>query len=154
MQANERTTMFINFSHLATSSVYSELAVILITDYYRFEQVLKKALLEFMYKITNENQENKVYFISFFKLPSVEKIRDLKSNRIGKLIAFTGTITRSSEVRPELLYGTFTCAMCGKKIYNVEQQFKYSEPKKCTNLKCDNRTRWELDQQSSVFCDF
>ena len=103
MQANERTTMFINFCHLATSSVYSELAVILITDYYRFEHVLKKALLEFMYKITNENQENKVYFISFFKLPSVEKIRDLKSNRIGKLIAFSGTITRSSEVRPELL---------------------------------------------------
>ena len=120
MHTNERTTMFINFSHLATSAAYSELAVILITDYYRFESVLKKALCEFMYRITGENQENKVYFISFFKLPSVEKIRDLKSNRIGKLIAFTGTITRSSEVRPELISGAFTCLMCGKKLMNVE----------------------------------
>jgi len=78
-------------------------------------------------------------------MSSVDKIRDLKANKIGCLTTFQGTVTRSSEVRPELLAGSFDCLMCGKKILNIEQQFKYTEPKKCNNLKCDNRTKWTLD---------
>lgn len=48
-------------------------------------------------------------------------------NRLGKLMSISGTVTRTSEVRPELLYGTFTCKDCGGVMHNVEQQFKYTE---------------------------
>ncbi|WP_455409866.1 hypothetical protein [Lacticaseibacillus paracasei] len=36
-------------------------------------------------------------------------IRDLRTHKIGRLVSISGTVTRTSEVRPELLYGTFTC---------------------------------------------
>jgi DNA replication licensing factor MCM6 len=50
----------------------------------------------------------------------VDKIRDLKAMKIGMLCVFTGTVTRSSEIRPELIAGSFICLMCNKKIDNVE----------------------------------
>ena len=37
----------------------------------------------------------------------MEKIRGLHTDKIGKLVSVTGTVIRTSEVRPELLYGTF-----------------------------------------------
>lgn len=55
------------------------------------------------------------------------RLRELKTAEIGKLVSFTGVITRTSEVRPELLHGTFKCLECGGVIRNVEQQFKYTE---------------------------
>jgi len=42
-------------------------------------------------------------------------------------VSVTGVVTRTSEVRPELLYGTFKCLDCGSVIKNVEQQFKYTQ---------------------------
>lgn len=42
-------------------------------------------------------------------------------------MSVTGVVTRTSEVRPELLQGTFKCLDCGSVIKNVEQQFKYTE---------------------------
>jgi DNA replication licensing factor MCM6 len=45
----------------------------------------------------------KLYFLAVFNIASTEKIRDLKANKIGKLTSFLGTVTRTYEVRPELL---------------------------------------------------
>lgn len=53
---------------------------------------------------------------------------------IGKLVAVTGVVTRTSEVRPELLQGTFKCLDCAAVIKNVEQQFKYTEVCACFSL--------------------
>jgi hypothetical protein len=57
----------------------------------------------------------------------MNRLRDLKTNRIGKLTAVCGTVTRTSDVRPELLFGTFICLDCRAIQKNVEQQFKYTE---------------------------
>lgn len=54
-------------------------------------------------------------------------LRELSTAEIGKLVSVTGVVTRTSEVRPELLQGTFRCLDCGGIIKNVEQQFKYTE---------------------------
>jgi DNA replication licensing factor MCM6 len=48
-------------------------------------------------------------------------------DRIGQLMSISGTVTRTSEVRPELVSGTFTCENCRTTISDVEQQFKYTE---------------------------
>lgn len=50
---------------------------------------------------------------------------------IGKLVSITGVVTRTSEVRPELLQGTFKCLDCGGVVKNVDQQFKYTEVRWC-----------------------
>lgn len=51
----------------------------------------------------------------------------MTTSEIGRLVSVTGVVTRTSEVRPELLQGTFKCLECGGIIKNVEQQFKYTE---------------------------
>lgn len=60
-------------------------------------------------------------------LPLTSGIRDLRMDKLGKLMAISGTVTRTSEVRPELISGTFTCEVCGATLRDVEQQFKYTE---------------------------
>lgn len=53
--------------------------------------------------------------------------------------ARAGTVTRTSEVRPELFMGCFRCLECGELVRNVEQQFKYTEPLKCPAAVCGNK---------------
>ena len=51
----------------------------------------------------------------------------------------TGTVTRTSEVRPELFTGCFRCLECGTLVRDVEQQFKFTEPLMCTQTACQNK---------------
>lgn len=67
------------------------------------------------------------FSIAFYNLPLTSGIRDLRMDRIGQLMSISGTVTRTSEVRPELVSGTFTCETCRTTISDVEQQFKYTE---------------------------
>ena len=50
-----------------------------------------------------------------------------------------GTVTRTSEVRPELFLATFCCLDCGTIARNVEQQFKFTQPLICKGIACGNR---------------
>jgi DNA replication licensing factor MCM6 len=52
----------------------------------------------------------------------------------GHLVAISGTVTRTSEVRPELLFGSFRCHDCSGVIRDVEQEFKFSEVTRYVNL--------------------
>lgn len=65
--------------------------------------------------------------IAFYNLPLTSGIRDLRMDRIGELMSISGTVTRTSEVRPELVSGSFVCEGCRATIRDVEQQFKYTE---------------------------
>jgi DNA replication licensing factor MCM6 len=52
-------------------------------------------------------------------LDSVQKIRDMKTLYVGKLTAISGTITRTTEVRPELVLGNFRCLVCNTENNNI-----------------------------------
>ncbi len=54
-------------------------------------------------------------------------------------VEWEGTVTRTSEVRPELYLGTFECLQCHAVVHNVEQQYKYTEPLICPEGSCGNR---------------
>jgi DNA replication licensing factor MCM6 len=94
------------------------------------------------------------FFIGFYNLPLVSGIRDLRMRKIGQLLSISGTVTRTSEVRPELHFGTFTCQACKAVIRNVEQQFRYTEPTICPTPNCQNRKSWQLNIQQSRFVDW
>ena len=94
------------------------------------------------------------FSLAFHNLSIVSGIRSLHTDKVGRLIAISGTVTRTSEVRPELLYGTFTCVECKSSVRDVEQQFRYTEPVMCRNPMCQNRRFWELDVEKSRFCDW
>lgn len=94
--------------------------------------------------------------VSFHNLPVQYSVRELRpSSMVGCLNSVTGTVTRTSEVRPELLRGAFECQKCNHLVTDVHQQFVYSLPKKCTNPDgCDNTTGWKFVENSSVFADW
>jgi DNA replication licensing factor MCM6 len=43
----------------------------------------------------------------------MNKIRDLKVMALGRLMSIHGTVTRTTEVKPELILGAFKCVECG-----------------------------------------
>lgn len=48
------------------------------------------------------------------------RLRDLKTQLIGALSGIEGTITKSTEVRPELVIGSFKCLMCNTIVKDIE----------------------------------
>ncbi len=78
--------------------------------------------------IRREKRINQSIAISSFVVSLLHyRIRDLRTGGIGRLYSIAGTVTRTSEVRPELLYGTFQCMDCRVTHPYVEQQFRYTE---------------------------
>ena len=104
-------------------------------------------------KTTNQ-QTDKLFAIAFYNLPMVSRVRHLRTSAVGQLLSISGTVTRTSEVRPELSLATFTCEACRTVITNVEQTFRYTEPTQCPNLTCGNRQGWRLDIRQSTFVDW
>lgn len=129
MRPNESNTMFVDFSHVMRFNDVLQRAIS--DEFLRFEPYLRNACKRFVMElkpafITDDNP-NKDINISFYNLPLVKRLRELTTSEIGKLVSVSGVVTRTSEVRPELLSGTFKCLECGNVVKNVEQQFKYTE---------------------------
>ncbi|KAN0063015.1 MCM DNA helicase complex subunit mcm6 [Thecaphora frezii] len=161
-----RTTLFVDFSHVLRHD--DVLARAISDQYYRFQPYIRRALLDLVntyipnYLYLNAHVASTAssglvprdFSVSFYNLGLVSGIRELRTDRIGKLVAISGTVTRTSEVRPELLYGAFTCGGCKNTVRDVEQQFKYTEPIMCRNPVCQNRRDWQLNVDQSRFCDW
>lgn len=115
------------------------------------------------------------FSVAFYGVPEIARVRQLRTDKVGRLISMSGTVTRTTEVRPELLYGSFTCNECGKVMNDVVQQFRYTEVKKimyirvweitrnlssllqpamCRGLQCFNRQHWTLNVEQSHFVDW
>eukprot|EP00903_Cladosiphon_okamuranus_P008448 g8117.t1 len=159
MVENEKNTVYVDVQHVFAYD--QELGEAIELEYLRFMPYMNKALARLVqeeypqYANDADDQDApKEFYVSFFNLPLVERVRQLKTNRIGRLVSVSGTVTRSTDVRPELLRGTFTCRKCGLVSPDVEQQYQYTEPTKCINPACQNTRDWELDMQRSVFVDW
>ena len=103
---------------------------------------------------TSNQQTDKLFAIAFYNLPLVSRVRALRAANIGQLLSISGTVTRTSEVRPELSVATFICEACNSVVPNVEQTFRYTEPTQCPNATCQNRQAWRLDIRQSTFVDW
>ncbi|KAF9383028.1 MCM DNA helicase complex subunit mcm6 [Podila verticillata] len=162
-------TLYIDYQDLL---MYDDVLAGAIEDqYYRFLPYLRRAIQNLTWKYNpaysyinttlGENANvrptgsmSREFSVAFHNVPAHEGIRDLRMTRLGKLMSISGTVTRTSEVRPELVYGTFTCKDCGGIMHNVEQQFKYTEPLMCQSPTCGNRTNWDLNIEQSKFVDW
>jgi DNA replication licensing factor MCM6 len=103
---------------------------------------------------TVNQQTDRIFTVAFYNLPLISRVRQLRTNNIGQLLSISGTVTRTSEVRPELVQATFICEFCNTLIPAVEQTFRYTEPTQCPNVNCNNRFGWRLDVRQSVFVDW
>ncbi|KAG8852536.1 MCM DNA helicase complex subunit mcm6 [Tulasnella sp. 330] len=172
MKEYQLTTLFVDWGHLMNRD--EVLAQAIEGQYYRrvrpksFLPFLQRALQnlvreftpEYLYLDSTSNATNsstlqtRDFTIGFHSLPVVSSIRDMRTLQIGHLIAVSGTVTRTSEVRPELVWGTFVCEECKGRVTDIEQQFKYTQPGMCQNPNCNNRTAWTLDVEASKFVDW
>ncbi|KAK4687039.1 DNA replication licensing factor MCM6, partial [Tremellales sp. Uapishka_1] len=177
------TTLYVDFGHLLERE--EVLARAIQDQYYRFLPYLRRALQSlvrryeptYLYLSSTASATSasasslttREFSIAFYNLPLTSGIRDLRMNRIGQLMSISGTVTRTSEVRPELVSGTFTCESCHMTIRDVEQQFKYTEvgdvssllllltpvkPALCQNSTCNNQSGWQLNIEQSKFSDW
>ena len=71
-----------------------------------------------------QDDKPREFWVAFHALPAVLPLRALRADRVGRLSAFAGTVTRASEVRPEMALGAFKCGECGTGIVGVEQHYK------------------------------
>uniref|UniRef100_A0A1J3GZE2 DNA replication licensing factor MCM6 n=1 Tax=Noccaea caerulescens TaxID=107243 RepID=A0A1J3GZE2_NOCCA len=156
IRGGESTMMYIDFSHVMGFNDALQKAIA--DEYLRFEPYLRNACKRFVIELNpsfiSDETPNKDINVSFYNLPFTKRLRELTTAEIGKLVSVTGVVTRTSEVRPELLYGTFKCLDCGSVIKNVEQQFKYTQPTICVSPTCLNRAKWALLRQESKFADW
>lgn len=181
MKTYEFSTLYVDYQHLL-SIENGVLATAIREQYYRFSPFLLKGLRRVLRKYapnllyttllgnnggaedntqtngdagsstSSTNANERIFQVSFFNLPTVQRIRDIRTDKIGSLMAILGTVTRTSEVRPELFKATFTCDMCSAIIEGVEQVFKYTEPTSCPS--CENQSYWTLNVAKSLFIDW
>ena len=160
MKEKDTTTFYVHFEHLLAFD--EDLSEIVEEDYYHVYPLLVEALkfvikqkhYQFFYIDYYEGVIERQFWISFYGLKAIHKLRDLKTGKIGILMSVSGTVTRTSEVRPELLKAIFECERCNTFSQFIEQQFKYTEPSICANPKCSNKKSWRLDVSRSIFCDW
>ncbi|KAJ6515530.1 MCM2/3/5 family-domain-containing protein [Mycena sanguinolenta] len=166
MREYELTTLYVDFGHLLLKD--DVLADAIQKHYYRFLPYIRQALMNLVAEFEPEylkinpsaantdsaNLQSRDFNVAFYHLPLVSGIRNLRTEKIGTLLSISGTVTRTSEVRPELLSGSFVCEACGGLVEEIEQQFKYTEPALCPNLTCGNRTAWKLQIDTSRFTDW
>jgi DNA replication licensing factor MCM6 len=165
--SDKKATLRVSLSDLEQ---YSEpLALIIRKNFYRIQPYLQHsvyAVLKHLFPetfqskdaMTNAEDSSRSLFrdfwVSFYDIGSQKKIRELRTKEIGTLLTVSGTVTRTSEVRPELLFGVFRCLECGTLTDPITQQFKYTEPMKCLNHACFNKNKWQLDLERSRFVDW
>ncbi|KAI0941350.1 hypothetical protein AcV7_002950 [Taiwanofungus camphoratus] len=166
MREYELTTLYVDYGHLLQKD--DVLADAIQKQYYRFLPYIRRALHNLVAEFEPEylklnptaaatdsvNLQSREFNVAFYHLPLVSGIRDMRTDKIGTLMSISGTVTRTSEVRPELLFGSFICEVCGGLVNEIEQQFKYTEPSLCPNPTCGNRTAWQLQIDSSKFTDW
>jgi DNA replication licensing factor MCM6 len=161
MVMDESTTLYVDITHVKTHEPV--LANSIQYEFYRYEPYLRKAIEDFVKgneTIRNNmpqdggDSDSREYYVSFFNFSPMLQVRNLRTELVGRLTAIQGTVTRTTEVRPELMYGAFFCPACGSLNEDIEQQFKYTEPTVCVNPTCDNRSDWILDATKSKFVDW
>ncbi|KAJ3172881.1 MCM DNA helicase complex subunit mcm6 [Geranomyces variabilis] len=160
----EITTVYVDFAHLLVAD--TTLATTIAGQYYRMEPYLRKAVQNVVRTHDADYLQIKVgshvvdsgvpreFWIGWYGMPETKRLRELKMTSLGHLTAMSGTVTRTSEVRPELLFGTFRCEDCFSIIKDVEQEFKYTEPTTCYNITCGNTNNFHLMVELSKFADW
>ena len=137
-------TLFVELQHVDDFS--SQLGDNIFFQLHRLDKYLRKALFTVVKELDEGYAEiegqHREFFVGFLTKSSAGvhyKLRDLRTESVGKLRSFTATVTRTSGVRPELFLGTFKCGECGVETSSIEQHFRYTQPVTCSNPACGNR---------------
>ncbi|MHC1635389.1 MAG: minichromosome maintenance protein MCM [Candidatus Methanospirareceae archaeon] len=93
--------------------------------------------------------------LRIIKLPRKIKIREIRSEDIGKLVSIEGLVSKATEVRPRIVRAKFECPFCHH-TFDVEQDDrKFKEPVECDRESggCGRRAQFRLIVEQSKFVD-
>ena len=118
--------MYVDFNHIAGfPHAGQEFMENLVRSFNKYEPNMRNGLKRFMAAYGYNNDENaikKSYFsIAIYNLPQITQIRQLRTLNLGRLMSIYGTVTRTTDAKPELILGTFRCMECSNYVVNVEQ---------------------------------
>jgi len=84
--------------------------------------------------------------LRFVNLPETKniRIRSIRAEHVGKLIAVDGIVKRASDVRPEVSEAIFQCTECGMKHTVIQTEIFMRAPIECD---CGNRKNFKLIEQ-------
>lgn len=165
MKLNGVLNLLVDFKHISDLNSDDldfdplDFEMVIQQHYLRVQSALLKAVNTFVRSINSEITEwvassPHPFGLGFFNLGEIHGLRSLRTRGLGQLQALGGTVTRTTDVKPELVVAVFECVDCRREITGVEQQFKFTEPAICLNLACRNRNRFILKPESSVFADW
>ena len=126
----------VDFSLLEKYDV--DIADYLLDNPFETLQIVQRAVKQIDIGYLDEN-----FRLRFFKLPENRniRIRNVRSEHIGKLIAVDGIVRRASEVRPEVSEAIFQCMECGSNTTIIQAEKIIHPPLECSNPACKNRRR-------------
>lgn len=153
----ERNTLFVDMRdiHSYSATLYETIEL----QFYKLYPYICDALqLSVVECCADDNDRQRMLrkevYVSFKGLENRINVRELTAEKIGAMVCINGQVVRTHSVHPELSRATFVCEDCGVTIRNVLQQFRYTQPSRCANPQCMNRTRFSLDVDDSSFVDF
>jgi replicative DNA helicase Mcm len=68
------------------------------------------------------------------------RIRNLRSEHIGKFVSLDGVVRRASEVKPEISVQIYRCPLCDSEIEVHQTERTIKPPARCTNPECRVKT--------------
>jgi len=160
MVNEDKRTLYVKMSHLEeidgdlVSFDPADLRSVIETKYIMVREALNAAVPQFLSKLEDPELQERVrkaretdelkYVASFYDLPTYSGIRDMRTDKLGTMMTICGTVTRTTEMKPELLVGTYQCNECNREVTGVQQQFKVTWPAVCPSRNCGNRNNWTL----------
>ncbi|PAV82377.1 hypothetical protein WR25_18445 [Diploscapter pachys] len=152
----ERNTIYVDMVDVHRHS--ATLAQAIELQFYRLHpficDALQIATIDNCVESEKQQMHKKQLYVSFYNLDNKTPVRDLTADKIGCMIRIAGQIVRTHPVHPELSRATFVCEDCAVVTRDVAQQFRYTQPVRCSNPQCQNRSRFALDVDQSTFVDF
>ncbi|KAI4494566.1 hypothetical protein M0804_000767 [Polistes exclamans] len=76
-----------------------------------------------------------IYFKNFNDAKAFS-VREIKADKIGKLVTVRGIVTRSTEVKPMMVVATYTCDQCGAETYQPVQSLTFMPLRMCPSDDC------------------
>jgi len=160
MIRENKRTLYVKMEHLnqvdteLVSFEPADLINIIESKYMLVRDSLNAAVPELLSKIEEPELQEEVrkareteelkFTAALYDLPSYSGIRDLRTEKLGRLLTICGTVTRTTEVKPELLVATWRCNECNREVSGVAQEFKVTRPTVCPTKACGNTSNWKL----------
>lgn len=125
-------------------------------NYIRIQPLLQERVQEIASDIAQRiSASGFVVYLQLHDVPRyVHSISSVRCSMLGSITCIRGQVTRTTDVRPELLQGAFACGDCGNIEEGVAQAFKYTQPVKCSSPNCHNTLNWSLLFERSQYADW